>query len=76
MILKLEEPEVGGFTPFFQAGIAARAVKGSVVVWFNFYRNGTIRKDVYHGACPVIHGSKISTFIIFSCTKLSSYIDS
>ncbi|ODM95303.1 Prolyl 4-hydroxylase subunit alpha-3 [Orchesella cincta] len=59
LLYYLETAEYGGDTPFCAAGVNARRVRASAVLWYNMYRNGTVREDVYHGACPVIHGHKI-----------------
>ncbi len=57
---KLELPTLGGHTPFCQAGCRAHLVKGSAVIWFNKFKNGTNRYDMFHGACPVLQGTKLS----------------
>ncbi|ODM92555.1 Prolyl 4-hydroxylase subunit alpha-1 [Orchesella cincta] len=59
LLYYLHEPEIGGFTPFTEVGIAVKPLKGSAVFWFNMYRNGTAREDITHSACPVVHGHKI-----------------
>lgn len=56
----MEVPNLGGHTPFCQAGVKAHLVTGSLVIWIDKFRNGTNRNDSFHGACPVIHGNKMS----------------
>lgn len=60
IISQLELPTLGGYTPFCQAGVRAQLSIGSLVIWINKYRNGTNRNDVFHGACPVVCGHKMS----------------
>jgi len=57
--MKLELPTEGGLTPFTTPGISAHPAKGSAILWYNLFRNGTARQDVTHGACPVLHRNKI-----------------
>ncbi|ODM89752.1 Prolyl 4-hydroxylase subunit alpha-1 [Orchesella cincta] len=59
LLYYLHEPEIGGYTPFTEVGIAGKPVKGSAVFWFNMHRNGTIKEGITHSACPVVHGHKI-----------------
>lgn len=48
----------------------------------NMFRNGTVRQDIHHAACPVIHGRKISKCTVFSdfvfawlCSRNSNYLN-
>ncbi|ODM95306.1 Prolyl 4-hydroxylase subunit alpha-2 [Orchesella cincta] len=63
LLYYIEIAEFGGNTPFCAAGVNARPVRGSAILWYNLYRNGTVRQDVDHGACPVVHGHKMSKTI-------------
>jgi hypothetical protein len=64
--IQLNDESLGGFTPFVDIGIAVPPLKGSGIFWYNLYRNGKVRSDTHHGACPIVYGHKIGN-------KLSSF---
>ncbi|CAG7833030.1 unnamed protein product, partial [Allacma fusca] len=55
---RLNNVEKGGGTAFPSLGFNAKPVKGSVLLWFNFYPDGSEDSYTYHGGCPVALGVK------------------
>lgn len=49
---------IGGATVFPAIQVAVQPQKGVALVWYNLYKSGTGDHKVYHGACPVLEGSK------------------
>ena len=43
---------------FTSAAATAFPVKGSAILWFNTFSDGTSDQDTQHGACPVVMGQK------------------
>lgn len=50
--------ELGGGTAFPRMGVAAKAIKGSAVIWYNLKFNGQRDPLTIHGGCPVLYGNK------------------
>ncbi|CAG7833542.1 unnamed protein product [Allacma fusca] len=54
----MNDVDQGGGTAFTSLGISVKPVKGSAVLWFNFYADGREDFMTYHGGCPVMFGAK------------------
>ena len=52
------ENTVGGGTGFPSLGFVTKPVKGSLVIWFNLLRDGTLDPLSVHSSCPVVIGRK------------------
>jgi len=48
----------GGATIFPRAHVSVKPQKGSAVMWFNCYENGTLDSNSLHGGAPVLEGVK------------------
>eukprot|EP00794_Sanderia_malayensis_P012290 gene12290-13555_t len=57
-LLYLNDIAAGGSTVFMEPNLAISPQKGSMVFWYNLYRNGTGKENTVHAACPVLVGSK------------------
>ncbi|CAG7838343.1 unnamed protein product [Allacma fusca] len=58
IMLYLSDVELGGATVFTSLGINAEPIKGSLLLWYNFFTDGSSDFDTFHGGCPVILGAK------------------
>ena len=51
-------PEIGGETVFIRLGLKIKADSRSALLWHNLNENLEGDINTYHGACPVVLGSK------------------
>ncbi|KAF2882686.1 hypothetical protein ILUMI_23488 [Ignelater luminosus] len=58
LLFYMNEVSQGGHTVFPLAGVIAKPIKGSAVVWYNLYPSGDADNDTRHAACPVLTGTK------------------
>ncbi|XP_037720523.1 prolyl 4-hydroxylase subunit alpha-1-like isoform X3 [Drosophila subpulchrella] len=56
--LMLSDVELGGETVFPFLDLRVPAQKGSLVVWYNLFLNGTSDWRVVHISCPILMGDK------------------
>eukprot|EP01114_Cavostelium_apophysatum_P004299 TRINITY_DN1449_c0_g1_i1.p1 TRINITY_DN1449_c0_g1~~TRINITY_DN1449_c0_g1_i1.p1 ORF type:complete len:139 (+),score=30.59 TRINITY_DN1449_c0_g1_i1:286-702(+) len=54
----LNDVEEGGETLFPAVNLAVKPKKGSAILWYNTYLNGTLDRNALHGGNPVIKGIK------------------
>ncbi|KAH8334804.1 hypothetical protein KR074_010723 [Drosophila pseudoananassae] len=59
----LSNVEQGGETVFPHLNLKVSTRKGSLMVWYNLFLNGTTDSRVYHASCPVLMGDKWSKFL-------------
>ncbi|CAG7835841.1 unnamed protein product [Allacma fusca] len=57
-MLYLNDVKLGGETAFVSAGVRAKPVKGSAVLWFNIFSDGTTDWASNHASCPILLGEK------------------
>ncbi|CAG7732016.1 unnamed protein product, partial [Allacma fusca] len=67
MLIYISEIDEGGETVFPHIGLASNPVKGSGVLYRNFYPNGEADSFVTHGGCPVLRGEKWLAVKCSSC---------
>ncbi|WAR03210.1 P4HA2-like protein [Mya arenaria] len=58
MVTYLTDVENGGATVFPDLGLRVRPQKGSALMFFNLFRNGTSNNFTKHASCPVLYGDK------------------
>ncbi|WAR03207.1 P4HA2-like protein [Mya arenaria] len=58
MVTYLTDVENGGATVFPDLGLRVRPQKGSALMFFNLFRNGTSNNFTKHASCPVLYGEK------------------
>lgn len=54
----------GGATVFPRLGVSIQPEKGTAAVWYNLLSNGKGDLRTWHGACPVLHGSKWGSYSV------------
>ncbi|KAH8267882.1 hypothetical protein KR026_009917, partial [Drosophila bipectinata] len=60
---RLSNVEQGGETVFPNLNLKVSTQKGSLMVWYNLFLNGSTDSRVFHASCPVLMGDKWSKFL-------------
>lgn len=58
----MNEVPLGGATVFPRLKVRVEPIKGTAVFWYNSLPDGTIDLDSEHAGCPVLFGTKWSTY--------------
>ncbi|KAH7719752.1 Protein C01B10.10 [Aphelenchoides avenae] len=59
LMLILKPAELGGGTVFPNAGVHFRPAAGDALLWMNMNPDYSVAQGSFHGACPVLAGTKI-----------------
>ena len=57
-LMYASDVELGGATVFPESEVTIFPRKGSAAFWYNLQRNGERDHSTFHGACPVLIGTK------------------
>lgn len=56
--MQMSDVAQGGATVFPLLDVILQAKKGTAVFWYNLHSSGVPDSLTFHGACPVLQGSK------------------